>query len=423
VSQDRRSLIFADEARSARIVAPSARAEFLAFRREVETVQRALEERASQTAPPARRHWLGSRPRERHLPWLDGAWTSASLDEVLRAKISDPLLRLHLAADAISGRAVSPFLAGTAFHALAPGAGRSGQAPGGMGRLGAVLADAASQAGATIRYDAEVTDIRLKGRRAAALIVGTHEEIEARVFVSALDVRRTMLNLIAWNDLPAALVRRVGRFRTAGQTARILFALDAPPEFALSREAEDAASGPIHVVDSLEALSQAHDMWRAGVLPEAPLVTLRLPSLADPRLAPIGKAVMTATISATPSQMSNGNWAKDKRDRLAVIALAAAERVMPGVTSRLLAYDVIVGPDIEQGLGATNGDLDGGELAPDQALDFRPFGDSAWRDGRTPLASLYLAGPSAAPSPFFLGLSGERAALAVINDLTAGLRR
>src|SRR6185312_10565023 len=423
VSDGRRSVIFADEARSARTVPAAARAGLAALRRELAGIARALEERASAPAPLARPGWLASRRSRRYAPWLDGGWMSASLDEALRARIDDPLLRLHLAADAVSGRAVSPLLAGTALHALAPGAGRSGQAPGGLGRLGAVLANIAREAGATIRCNAPVTDIRVKGSRAAALIVGTREKVEARAFVSALDVRRTMLNLIAWNELPTALVKRVGRYRIGGQAARILFALDAPPDFALAREAEEAASGPIHVTESMEALSRAHDAWRAGVLPDSPLVTLRLPSLADPRLAPVGKAVMTATISAVPSQMSDGGWTQGKRQHLAALALAAAERAMPGVTSRLLGFEAIVGPDIEQELGATGGDLDGGELAPDQALDFRPFGDAAWRGGRTPIASLYLAGPSAAASPFFLGMSGERAARAVIHDLKAGLRR
>jgi phytoene dehydrogenase-like protein len=65
-------------------------------------------------------------------------------------------------------------------------------------------------------------------------------------------------------------------------------------------------------------------------------------------------------------------------------------------------------------LGLTLGDLDGGELAPDQMLGFRPFPD--WAPGRTPVAGLYLGGVSAAPSPFFTGLAGDRAARALLQD-------
>jgi phytoene dehydrogenase-like protein len=74
-------------------------------------------------------------------------------------------------------------------------------------------------------------------------------------------------------------------------------------------------------------------------------------------------------------------------------------------------------------LGATGGDFEGGEFAPDQALEFRPFGGVEWQDGRTLIAALYLGGPSSAASPFLLGASGERAALALLADLKAGRLR
>jgi phytoene dehydrogenase-like protein len=126
---------------------------------------------------------------------------------------------------------------------------------------------------------------------------------------------------------------------------------------------------------------------------------------------------MTATLSAIPSQLHEGSWFNGKRAELFRIALAAAERVMPGVTSRVLASKTVVGPDIETALGVNDGDLEGGELAPDQALGFRPFDGLDWQDGRTPIAGLYLGGSSSAAAPFLLGASGERAALAVLTDL------
>jgi phytoene dehydrogenase-like protein len=181
----------------------------------------------------------------------------------------------------------------------------------------------------------------------------------------------------------------------------------------------DAAQGPIHVVPSLQALSRGYDSWRAGAIPETPLVTLRVPSFADPRLAPIGKAVLTATLSAIPARLFDGAWTDAKRNQLADLALAAAERAMPGVAARVLARHVLIGPDFETALGATAGDLDGGELSPDQVLDYRPFGETDWQDGRTPFHGLYLGGPSSAASPFWLGASGERAALAMLADFEA----
>jgi phytoene dehydrogenase-like protein len=340
---------------------------------------------------------------------------------VLRTRLPDSCLRLHLAADAVSGRAISPYLAGTALHALAPGIGLSGRTVGGFGRLGSALADIARQAGAVIRCDAEITEIGVKHGRATAIVVGG-EDIAARAFLSTLDVKRTMHGLIASSDLPQSVAKRVGYFRMAGQAARVLFALDAAPGLSLLHDNSDAASGPIHVLGSMKALTAAHDLWRAGKLADEPLVTLRLPSLADPRLAPIGKAVMTATISAVPWRMS-GSWVEPRREQLGTIALTAAERAIPGIASLVLAQHVMIGSDVEQALGATEGDLDGGEIAADQILDSRPFRGADWRGGRTPIASLFLAGRSSGASPFLLGASGSLAARAIIADLKTGTAR
>jgi phytoene dehydrogenase-like protein len=386
ISDSGSSLIFADAARAARAVPQAARSGFLAWREEVEALRRLVEERASSPVAPAPRRWFDWRRAAREGPWLIESWARASLRDVLRARVPDPLLRLHLAADAVSGRAVSPYLAGTALHALAPGIGRSGRTAGGLGRLGAALADIAKEAGAFIRCDAEITEIRVRRGRATALVV-QGEGIAARAFLSTLDVKRTMLGLIASSELPQSVVKRLGYFRMAGQAARVLFALDAPPELSRARDIPDAASGPIHVLGSMKGLTLAHDLWSAGRLADQPLVTLRLPSLSDPRLAPIGKAVMTATISAVPWRMS-GSWEEPRREHLAAIALSAAQKAFPKISSVVLAQHVIVGVDVEEGLGATEGDLDGGEIAADQILDSRPLSASASLAARAIIADL-----------------------------------
>jgi phytoene dehydrogenase-like protein len=421
ISNEGTSVLFTDEARLARSVPACALPGVLAFRRDVEALQQAIEARASLPAAPMQRRWFRSaRASTDAPPWPARGWAAASLDEVLTARIADPQLRLHIAADAVSGRAVSPFLAGTALHALAPASGRSGQPPGGLGRLGGALVRAAEAAGVVMRCGREVTAIHVERGRVTALRIAGHEPIATRAILSALDLKRTLLSLIRWDAIPASLAKRAGHFRMAGQKARVLFALDAPPVFPLLNQSDDAAAGTIHVAKSMQALSVAHDAWRAGVVPDSPLVTLRVPSFADPRLAPIRKAVMTVTLSPIPTRLIDGGWTDDKRAKLAELALAAAKRTVPDIEARVLGHQIIAGPDIERALGATDGDCDGGELAPDQALGFRPFHDAEWQDGRTPIHGLYLGGPSSAASPFLLGVSGERAALAAAADLGAG---
>src|SRR4051812_10149883 len=116
------SVLFASEERLRRC--GGATADVAALRRETENVRAAIEQRAAIVADVQRR-WFGPNRTSDTPSWPGRAWLSESLEDVLRARISDPLQRLHLVADATCGRAVSPFLAGTALHALAPGIGGS----------------------------------------------------------------------------------------------------------------------------------------------------------------------------------------------------------------------------------------------------------------------------------------------------------
>jgi phytoene dehydrogenase-like protein len=237
-----------------------------------------------------------------------------------------------------------------------------------------------------------------------------------------LDYKRTFGELLESGEDAKAALRHTSRFRIAGQRARVLFALDAPPRFAFAQDAPEAALGPIHLADSVRGFNRTYDLWRTGALDTEAAVTLLVPSLSDPRLAPVGKATMTATISGVPSRLFDGAWTNEKRDAVRDIALAAAERVSPGLSSRVIAAQTLLPPDIEAELGATDGDLDGGEMTPDQVFPAPLDGGSAtaWESGRTPIRGLYVAGSCAAPAPFLLAAAGERAAYAILTDLGKG---
>jgi phytoene dehydrogenase-like protein len=303
---------------------------------------------------------------------------------------------------------------GTALHLLR-GFEASGLARGGLASLARALDHAARAAGADIRLQANVTDIRVRKGVASTVVLSGGEEISGRAIISTLDLKHTFLDLVDWNDLPSFFARRVSQFRIAGATARVLFALEAPPEFEFAADAHETALGPIHVTDTLASLGQVHGKWRAGILAEQLPVTLRVPSLIDPSLAPAGSAVMTATIGGVPSTLLDGEWNANKREKLIKMALVAAERAAPGIGARVIAAKTLIGKDVEDELGWTAGDFEGGELAPDQALSFRPF--AQWQEGRTAIRGLYLGGPSTAPSPFFLGASGAQAAARLAADL------
>jgi phytoene dehydrogenase-like protein len=322
-------------------------------------------------------------------PWPGSDWADRSIAE-LRAHSGQGDWRAALA-----GRAADPELAGSALALFAAPQLRA--ARGGLGAIGAALEARARRLGVELRLDEEVSEILLRDGRAMGVVAG--ERLEARAVISTLDIKRTFLGLFRWSDLGPALLRDTGAWRMEGARARLLLALDAPPGF----------DRPIHVPGDAEARVQ----FRHGVVPRNPPMLVDPVSACDASLAPAGKAVVTLTLSGVPARLFDGPWDAQKRSLLLACVL---ERLQPLGLPGVVAAATIVPPDIEAGLGLTGGDLDGGALAPDQMLGFRP-------GPRTAVARLYLAGPSSAAGPLGLGAAGLAAAVAAMTDLSSGAAR
>jgi phytoene dehydrogenase-like protein len=311
-----------------------------------------------------------------------------------------------------AGGLCDPSLPGSALSLLTGPPG--GMPAGGLGRLAEALRAAAEEAGAEISCGLEATDIRRKRGRAVAIALADGSEIAARAFISTLDLKRSFLTLFAWNELPKALVERIAAFRPAPGTARLLLALEAPPETA------EPLRHPLPVLCA--PLEEAWRAWRSAAIPEHPPAVLRLVSAVDPSLAPDGGATLTVTLSGIPHTPFDGAWTYEKRIRLREAALALVETALPGTAAKVKAAELIVPPDIENRLALSDGDLLGGELSATQMLGFRSFAGFGpeCRGPRTPVEGFYLAGPSSALGPLASCASGVAAACAVLADLKAG---
>jgi phytoene dehydrogenase-like protein len=366
-----------------------------------------LRERAARDAETPQRKALFAK-LAKPAPWPDEERFAGALTDLVARAVAGADEGAHLMAMALQGRAADPFQRGSALHLLAP-VGGSLIVPG----LAEALASVAREAGVEIVCGVEVTDIKRAKDRVCAVALAHGEEIEARMVLSTLDLKRTLLSLFPWDALAKPVARRVGAFRMAGATARLLLALDKPP--ALDAE---ALRSPLHIAPDPMRMAEACAAWRAGTIPDHPPLTLRVVSAEAPALAPPGQAVMTATLGSVPARLFDGAWTHDKRDRLRDAALSAIEAVLPGTRETVLAAELIVPPDIEEALGATDGDLMGGEIACDQMFAARP--GFCVPTPRMPIAGLYLAGPSSAGGPLGTCVASAIAAEAMIADLKSG---
>jgi phytoene dehydrogenase-like protein len=351
-------------------------------------------------------------PRE---AWPGDNWSMQSLQQTLESRLDDADSRAHLAALAVEGRTADPFLRGSALQLLAPGGGGSGVVMGGLGRLADALTHAASEAGVEIRCGLDASDLRLNQGGIAGIALVDGSEFEARAVISTLDLKRSILSLFSWQALPKDVVARAGNFRMGSGTARVLFALGSPPAL----PSPELLRGPIHVAPDFSRFAEADLACRGGTIARELPMTLRVVSATDPGLAPAGRAVVTATLGAVPFRLYDGAWTKEKRDILYRHALDAAELVFPGIGDQVIAAEIITPTDIDESLGATNGDIWGGEIAPDQMFDERPWASSP----RTPIRGLYLAGPSSPLGPLATCAAGILAAEAVMTDIKPAPRK
>ncbi len=294
---------------------------------------------------------------------------------------------------AIAGRALDPELAGSALALLS--LPLSEAVSGGLGALGDGFVCAAEAAGAEVRLGQEAVEVVIAESRAAGVALADGSRVMAKAVISTLDLRQSLVTLFPRAVLPGRMLEEVRGWRMAGASARLLLALRRP----LRRETPLFLAGD----------AKARVAFRRGAVPLTPPLMLDPVSRRDPSLAPEGAATATVTLGAIPHRLLDGGWTQQARATLAAHALIRIDKAIPGTLAAVAAVKIIAPPDMESGLAATSGDLDGGTLAPDQMLALRP-------GPRTALAGFYLGGRSAQAGPLGTGAAGFAAAAALMAD-------
>jgi len=329
--------------------------------------------------------------------------------DFLNERFATALLVEGLAAPALSGTWAGPWSAGTTtFWLLAECAGGR-FVEGGPPALAAALARAARSAGAEIRTGAGVSRIRVEGGRVAGVVLASGEALDAPVVVATCDPKRTLLELVAPGVLPLGVEEEARRIRSRGTAATIHLALDGPLELAgrPGERLEAIRIGGGHVDD----LERAFDAIKYRAASSSPHLEVRVPTVADPALAPAGHEVVSILASFAPYELAGG-WTEAARARFLDSALARLERHAPGVRSRIVAAELLVPPDLEAAFGATGGQLHQVEPALDQLFALRPCPGAARY--ATALAGLFLGGAGSHPGGGVRPTPGLLAADAVL---------
>lgn len=347
-------------------------------------------------------------------------WGPMAVADLVAEWFENDLLQGAIAARGIFGTSQGPWSAGSGAVLLLNGAvdpapgGSSVMIKGGPGALTRAMADAARDAGATIRTGAAVSRIIVRDGSAEGVVLSDGTELEARTVVSSADPRSTLLGLLDPVELDPGFLAKARNYRAKGTTAKINLALGALPAFRGVANPADLR-GRIHIGPSVDYLERAFDASKYGRISPEPYLDIAVPSLHDPSLAPEGRHVLSVYVQYAPYTLAPGqDWPAMRRD-LARTVMDTLERFAPGI-HRLVEHQQVITPlDLEETYGYSGGHILHGEPSLDQLFTMRPI--LGWAQYRTPIEGLYLCGAGTHPGGGLTGGSGQNAAREVIKRM------
>ena len=247
------------------------------------------------------------------------------------------ILKGYLASSSIIGTKVGPRSQGSGlvllYHSLGEHDGEFGAwafHKGGNGGFTQVLARAARSFGAEIVLESPVAEVITKDGRATGVALADGTEYHATIVVSALDPRRTFLELVNPRELPADLVESISRFRFQGTSAKVNFALDGLPEYPALGDRGDQYRGFTNIGPSMDYLERAFDDAKYGWYSQRPYLDCAIQSTIDPTWRRPASTSWRCFVQYAPYKLRESDW-DTERQNLGDTVQAHARVVLPGL--------------------------------------------------------------------------------------------
>ncbi len=305
-------------------------------------------------------------------------------------------LKAAIASVALHGVTLGPLSAGTGYTLLHNWLNRGGLAHANVGQAGEItrlLANAATNLGASLRLNAEVKQIQVENYACQGVILAGGEEIGARQVVSSADPKRTFLSLVGPMNLPPEFVWQVQSIKMRGSVAKLHLLTDG---------GHGVPPGTVVIAPTIEYLERAYDAAKYGTISEQPL--LELTSCGN---------VVSVHFQYAPFDLRGAAW-DEKRKELGQLTLNRLGEYFPKLAGSVLDARLITPIDLESTYGLTEGDLNHGQLMLDQFLFMRPI--PAWSNHRTPVDGLYLCGSGVHGGGGVSGAAGRNAARTLLGS-------
>jgi phytoene dehydrogenase-like protein len=430
-------VLWADENRTIdelRAISPHDAEAWRGYRRAMAAVARVVATLFTNSPPPVddisgRDLWtlVGTLRAFRRLERADAyrllRWGPMAVADLVHECFEHEPLRAGVAAGGIFGTALGPWSAGSGMVLLLRaandhlGAASARFVKGGPGALAVALGKAAERAGVVTRTGVRVRRVLVRDERARGVVLEDGTEIDASAVVSAVDPKRTFLQLCDPVDLAPEFLWRMRNYRAHGTVAKVNLALSSLPEF--NGAPREALTGRVRIAPELDYLERAFDHAKYGRYSAEPYIEFTIPTLLDPTLAPEGAHVLSAYVQFAPYKLRGTTWDAE-REKLGRVALDTLARYAPALPAAVVAQQIITPLDLEQQYGFTGGHVFHGELALDQLLSMRPL--LGYGRYRTPIRGLFLCSSGTHPGTGLTGLSGANAAKEIARELRRGSR-
>jgi phytoene dehydrogenase-like protein len=330
------------------------------------------------------------------------------------------IVKGYLASSSIIGTKVGPYSQGSGLVLLYHFIGEHDGVFGawafhkrGNGGFTQVLARAARAFGAEIALESPVANVITMNGRATGVALADGGEYRADIVVSAIDPRRTFLELVDPIELPADLVDNIRRFRFQGTSSKVNFALDGLPKYPALGDRGDQYRGFTNIGPTMEYLEHAFDDAKYGWYSKRPYLDCAIQSTIDPDMAPPGKHVMSCFVQYTPYKLRESDW-DSERENMADNVQRTLESFFPDFGKLVLQREIRTPLDIERTVGLSEGNIFAGEFLAPQMFFFRPA--PGWSQYRTPIDGYYQCGSGTHPGGCVMGAPGKLAAGQILKD-------
>jgi len=285
---------------------------------------------------------------------------------------------------------------------------------GGNGGFTQAVARAAQAFGCEIRLNAGVSEVITKNGEAIGVALQNGDELYGDTIISALDPRRTFLQLVEPRDLPTDLVETIEKFKFQGVSSKVNFALDGLPEYPTLPGRSDIFRGFMNIGPTVDYIERAFDDAKYGWYSKRPYIDCAIQSTIDPDMSPPGKHIMSCFVQYTPYKLKGGDW-DTERENLGDVVQETLTEFFPNFSNLVLHREVVTPLDIERTVGLSEGNIFAGEFMGPQMYFFRPA--PGWNQYRTPIKGYYQCGSGTHPGGCVMGAPGKLAATQILGDL------